>query len=52
MELFWKYISIYFFHLLATSSRFRPLQVESCDSNSRLEVDENVNGKLRFEKNS
>ena len=35
-----------FFHLSPTSSHLYPLQVENCDSNSRLVVDENDNGKL------
>ena len=30
-----------------TSSHLRPLQVENCDSNSRLVVDEDDNGKFR-----
>ena len=32
------------------SSHFHPLQVENCDSNSRLVVDEDDNGKFRFER--
>ena len=35
-----------FYHLSPTSSHFHPLQVENCDSNSRLVVDENDNGKV------
>ena len=31
---------ISFFHLSPTSSHLHPLQVENCDSNSRLVVDE------------
>ena len=38
-----------FFHLPPTSSRLHPLQVENCDSNYRLVVDEDENGKLRLE---
>ena len=38
------------FHLPPTSSHFHPLQVENCDSNSRLEVDEDYNGKFRLER--
>ena len=39
-----------FFHLPSTSSHFLPLQVENCDSNSRLVVDEDDTGKLRLER--
>ena len=39
-----------FFHLPPTSSHLHPLQVENCDSNSRLVVDEDYNGKFRFER--
>ena len=38
------------FHLPPTSSHFHPLQVEKCDSNSRLVVNGDDNGKLRLEK--
>ena len=38
-----------FFHLIPISSPLHPLQVENCDSNSRLVVDENDNGKFRLE---
>ena len=34
----------------STSSHFNPLQVENCDSNSRLVVDEDDNGKFRLER--
>ena len=33
-----------------TVSHLHPLQVENCDSNSRLVVDEDHNGKLRLER--
>ena len=33
-----------------TLSLLHPLQVENCDSNSRLVVDEDDNGKFRFER--
>ena len=33
-----------------TSSHLYPLQVENCDSNSRLVVDEDDNGKFRLER--
>ena len=38
-----------FCHLSPTSSHLHPLQVENCDSNSRLVVDEDDNGKFRLE---
>ena len=39
-----------FFQLLPTLNRLHPLQVENCDSNSRLVVDEDDNGKFRLER--
>ena len=39
-----------FLHFSPTSSHLHPLQVENCDSNSRLVVDEDDNGKLRLER--
>ena len=39
-----------FFNFLTTSNHFHPLQIENCDSNSRLVVDESDNGKLRLER--
>ena len=33
-----------------TSNHLHPLQVDHCDSNSRLVVDEDDNGKLRLER--
>ena len=33
-----------------TSNHLHPLQVENCDSNSRLVVDEDDNGKFRLER--
>ena len=33
-----------------TSNHLRPLQAENCDSNSRLVVDEDDNGKFRLER--
>ena len=35
---------------MATSNHLHLLQVENCDSNSRLVVDEDDNGKLRLER--
>ena len=46
MKLFYKYMTI-FYNFSLTSSHLQPLQVENCDSNSRLVVDEDDNGKLR-----
>ena len=43
-------ITVYLFHMAPTSSHLHPLQVENCDSNSRLVVDEYDNGKLRLER--
>ena len=39
-----------FFNFLITSSHLHKLQVENCDSNSRLVVDEDDNGKFRLER--
>ena len=39
-----------FFNFLTTSNHLHPLQVENCDSNSRLVVDEDDNGKFRLER--
>ena len=39
-----------FSHLPSTSSHLHPLQVEYCDSNSRLVVDEDDNGKFRIQR--
>ena len=48
MKLFYEYIVI-FFNLSPTSNHLHPLQVENCDSNSRLVVDEDDNGQFRLE---
>ena len=48
MKMFYEYMVI-FFNLSPTSSHLYPLQVENCDSNSRLVVDEDENFKFRFE---
>ena len=42
MKLAYQYIAI-FFNFATTSSHLHSLQVENCDSNSRLVVDEDVN---------
>ena len=42
-------ITTFLFHLSPTSSHLHPLRVENCDSNSRLVVDEDDNGKFRLD---
>ena len=49
MKLVYQYMAI-FFNFPPTSSHFHPLQVENCDSNSRLVVEEDDNGKFRPER--
>ena len=49
MKLVYQYMVI-FFNFQTTSSHLHPLQVENCDSNSRLVVDEDGNGKFRPER--
>ena len=49
MKLVYQYMVI-FFNLSPTSSHLHLLQVENCDSNSRLVVDVDDNGKLRLER--
>ena len=49
MKLFHQYMAI-FFTFSPASNHLHPLQVENCDSNSRLVVDEDDNGKFRFER--
>ena len=39
-----------FFNFSLTSSHLHPLEVENCDSNSRLVVDEDDNGKFRLDR--
>ena len=41
---------VIFFNFSPTSTHLYPLQVENCDSNSRLVVDEGDNGKFRLER--
>ena len=38
------------FNFQTTSNHLHPPQDENCDSNSRLVVDEDDNGKFRFER--
>ena len=47
MKLVHQYMAI-FFNFSPTTSHLHPLQVENCDSNSRLVVDEDDNGKYRL----
>ena len=49
MKLVYKFMVIFLTFSL-TTSYFHPLQVVNCDSNSRLVVDEDDNGKLRPER--
>ena len=49
MRLVYQYMAI-FFNFPPTSSHLHPLQVENCDSNSRLVVDEDDNDKFRPER--
>ena len=46
MKLVYGYMVI-FFNFSPTSNHLHPLQVENCDSNSRLVVDEDDNGEFR-----
>ena len=48
MKLDYQYMAI-FFTFPTTSNHLHPLQVENCDSNSRLVVDEDDHGELRLE---
>ena len=49
MKLVYQYMTI-FFDFCTTSNHLHPLQVENCDSNSRLVVDEDDKGKFRIER--
>ena len=49
MKLVYQFMAI-FFIFSPTSNHFHSLQVENCDSNSRLAVDEDDNAKLRLER--
>ena len=48
MKLVHQYVVI-FFNFWTTSSHLHPRQVENCDSNSRLVVDEDDNGEFMIE---
>ena len=47
MKLVYQYMTI-FITFSPTSNHLHPLQVENCDSNSRLVVDGDDNGKFRL----
>ena len=49
MKLFYQYMTI-FVNLSPSSIPLHLLQVDNCDSNSRLVVDEDDNGKSRIER--
>ena len=49
MKLIYQYMAI-FLIFSPTLSHLHPLQVENCDSNSRLVVDEDDNAKFRLER--
>ena len=49
IKMSYQYTAI-FFNLQITSSHLLTLQVENCDSNSRLLVDEDGNGKFGHER--
>ena len=49
LKLIYQYMAI-FFNFPPTSSHLHPLQVENCDSNSRLVVDEDDNGKSKLKR--
>ena len=48
MKLVYQYMAS-LFNFSPTSNYLHPLQVENCDSNSRLVADEDDNGKFRLE---
>ena len=48
IKLVYPYMPI-FFDFSPISNHLHPLQVDNCDSNSRLVVDEDDNGKFRLE---
>ena len=49
MKLVYQYMAI-FFNFSFTSNHLHTLQIENCDSNSRLVVDEDDNGKFKLER--
>ena len=49
MKLVNQYMAI-FFNFSPTSNHLHPLQVENCDGDSRLVVDEDDNGKFRLKR--
>ena len=49
MKLVYQYMVIFFHFSLTSSHLLHPLQVDNCDSNSRLVVDEDDNDEFRLE---
>ena len=49
MKLVYQY-TVIFFNLSLTLNHLHPLQVENCDSNSRLVMDDDDYGKFRIER--
>ena len=49
MKLVYQYMAIVF-NFSPTSNHLHPLEVENCDSNSRLVVEDDDNGKFRLER--
>ena len=49
LKLIYQYLTI-FLIFSPTSNHLHPLQVENCDSNSRIVVDEDDNGRFRLER--
>ena len=49
MKLVYQHMAI-FFNFSPILNQLYPLQVENCDSNSRLVVDEDDNGKFKLER--
>ena len=49
MKLVYQYMAI-FFNFQTTPNHLHPLQVENCDSNSRLVLDEDDNRKFRLQR--
>ena len=49
MKPFYQFMAI-FIYFSPSSSHLHPLQVENCDSNSRLVVEEDDNGEFRLQR--
>ena len=50
MKLVYQYMVILLIFISPTSNHLHPPQSENCDSNSRFVVNEDDNGKFRFER--